>query len=303
MIERILAATDFSKTSESALKWTSALALVHQAEVRLVHALLLPSHPTPYLPPAPSFDQELQQKVASLLEEAADGLRTRGVKVSTDLAHGTASQAIIGACEEWQADLAVVGTRGLSGWQHLLLGSTAERVISAAPCPVLGIHPGDQVPSRPIRKILIPTDFSDESRRAAEVTLDLLAPQAKGELLIAHGFRFTADYGLYGMGTPAQVYLDSIEESARRELESWTASLEARDWTVHTRLVAGAPYEVIARLAEEEGVDLVAMGTHGHGRVGGLLLGNTARRTLQHATCPVLTVRKTRRVPKRDASG
>ena len=112
--------------------------------------------------------------------------------------------------------------------------------------------------------------------------------------MAVHSFSFPVDYGLYEMATLPQAYRDTFSEAARRELESWASSLDVGDWTVRTRIAEGTAPDVIRRLAEEESVDLVAMGTHGHGRVSGVFLGNVARRTLQQVTCPVLTVRRVR---------
>ena len=102
------------------------------------------------------------------------------------------------------------------------------------------------------------------------------------------------DYGLYPMTTLPQAFVDTIEESAEREMQSWIEKLDAKGWDIRSRLATGNPYDVITRIAAEEKPDLVAMGTHGHGRVSGAFLGNAARVTLQHVECPVLTVRRHR---------
>ncbi|MDX1384267.1 MAG: universal stress protein [Thermoanaerobaculia bacterium] len=291
-MKKIVATMDFSPASENALKWAGALARIHDAEMCVVHSLLLASHATPYVPPAPSFDHDLQQKVNGLLEQAVAGLREGGIEVEARLVHESPARAVAAICDEWRPDLVVVGTRGAGGLEHAILGSTAERIVTSASCPVLAVHPEDAAPDLPIRRVLLATDFSAESRSAAESAIELLKPAQDGELVVVHGVSLPVEYGLYEMASLPQEYLDTIEEAAEREAEKWLASLATGDWKTRVRIVRGHPYEVIALAAEEEQADFIAMGTHGHGRVAGVLLGNTARKTLQHARCPVLTVRR-----------
>jgi len=290
-MRKIIVATDFSEVASVGIRWALDLAKDHDGRLRLVHALRLPSHATPYLPPPPDLAQDLQRDVAAKLEEEAAAARSTGIQVSIDLRNEDADDAINAAAREWEADLIVIGTRGLSTLEHLFLGSTAERVLERAPCPVLAVHPEDEV--RDVHTILVPTDFSEESRVSAETAIRTLAESGRGNrLILVHAYHMPLEYSAYGAVPTSRDYLDEMAASAQQELEKWAATLPDSGWNVETHVVEGPASVAILRLAEDEKVDLIALGTHGHTGLARLLLGSTAKRIVQHAPCPVLTVRR-----------
>ncbi|HVR30573.1 MAG TPA: universal stress protein [Thermoanaerobaculia bacterium] len=291
MIRKVLVATDFSETSEGALRWGVEIAREHEAELRLMHALRLPSASTPLVPIPPDLHLDMQQRAAARLEEVETRLREAGSRVSTEIRDDDPAQGIRVAAEGWGADLVVIGTRGLSGLEHLLLGSVAERVIAVSPCPVLSVHHGDYDRHRALRRILVPTDFSEEAQRSAELALELVGARVKGELILVHAYHIPVEYTAYG-GAPTSVrFLEEISEAAKGELDRWAAELSRRGWKVTTAVEEGAPAPAIQRVAKDREVDLIAMGTHGRGGLKGFFLGSTAKRVVQHGPCPVLTVR------------
>jgi len=293
MIRKVLVATDFSETSEGALRWGVEIAREHDAEVRLMHALRLPSPSTPLVPIPPDLHLDLQQRAVARLEEIEAGLREAGYRVSTEVRQEEPAEAVRTAAASWGADLVVIGTRGMSRLEHLLLGSVAERVVSVAPCPVFAVHPGDLDRHRPLRKILVPTDFSDEARRAAETALDLVSARtARGELILVHAYYIPVEYTAYGAMPTTWDFLKDIENASKAELDKWATELSSRGWTVTSVVEEGAPASVIQRLAKEREVDLIAMGTHGRSGLMGLVLGSIAKRVVGDAPCPVLTVRR-----------
>ncbi|MDX1501741.1 MAG: universal stress protein [Thermoanaerobaculia bacterium] len=294
-IRRILVATDFSETADSGLEWALEMARVHGAELLLVHGLMLPNQATDFLPSPPDYSEEIRAAARGRLERAADSARERGVVVSAELRLGIPSETVLEAAEESQADLVVIGTRGLTGIQHLLLGSTAERVVQRSVCPVLTVHPGDVDRHRPVRKIVLPTDFSAASDHAVETTLELLRPRLDdAELVLLHVYHLPFEYTAYGTVPTALDYFKDVEGSAQERLEELAEPLRGRGLTVHTSAREGYPPEVIVEAAEELEADLLALGTHGRSGLAHLLLGSTAERVVQRAPCPVLTVRRPR---------
>jgi nucleotide-binding universal stress UspA family protein len=295
MIRNILVGTDFSETSEGALEWALAIARVHGAEVKVLHALRLPSLATPYVPIPPEIDLELERKAQERLAEIERGLQAKSTKVTTAIRHDEPAVAIRDAAVEGSADLVVIGTRGQSRLEHLLLGSVAERVIAASPAPVLSVHREDFDRHRPLRRVLVPTDFSDEARRSAGLALDLLGARDKGELVLVHAYHIPVEYSAYGALPVNWNFLEEAPRAAKGELEKWSAELSASGWKVETVVAEGSPASVVERLAKEHEVDLIAMGTHGRSGLRELVLGSVAKHVLQRAPCPVLTVRRRER--------
>lgn len=289
----ILAATDFSETAEAALEWASELARLQHARLELVHAVTLPPTLSGFVAPGPLFDEELRNAALARLGETAVRFRQTGAEVSTHLMIGTPSQVILHRAGELSAAAIVMGTRGLTGLRHLLLGSTTERVMHRAPCPVLSVHPGDRGRHRPIRSILVPTDFSEDAELAIEAAHRLLAPlEQDARLVLLHAFNLPIEYTAYGPIPTSVDYLKDRGLESERLLEETRERLLREGLVVETVAREGDPAEVIASEAEARGVDLIAMGTHGGSALRHLLLGSTAERVLQHADCPVMTIRR-----------
>ena len=292
-LRSVLVATDFSPTAKAGVDWAIEIAREHGARIRLVHGLLLANRMTDYVPAPPDFTEALQAAAAARLEEVCDRVRGAGLEVSSDLRLGLPSQAILEAVKEDEADLLVIGTRGLTGVSHLLLGSTAERVVQHSTCPVLSVHPGDHEQHRRIRTILVPTDFSRDAEEATAAAMRLLGGDiegARGGLLNASHLPF--EYTAYGTIPTSVASTRDVEGAAQEKLAEIAAQLSEGGLTVETRAIEGYPPEVIVDEAESVNADLIAMGTHGRTGLAHLFLGSTAERVVQNAACPVLTVRR-----------
>lgn len=128
------------------------------------------------------------------------------------------------------------------------------------------------------QRILCPTDFSDTSTAALRYA-EALAGKMDAELVIAHAFKRPATWDMEGQSEPAS-------EDVREQFEAITSDLP------FTRVLhAGPPGPVICWLAQEHECGLIVMGTHGRTGLKHLLFGSTAEYVLQHARCPVLSVR------------
>ncbi len=304
-IDTVLVATDFSETARTGLDWALDIARKHGARIHLVHALLLPGQMSDYVPSPPDLGARLQEAATERLEEVAAAVRTAGIEVSSEVRLGLASEAIVEAAREQRPRLIVAGTRGLTGIKHLLLGSTAERVVQRAECPVLTVHPADAARRRAVRTILVPTDFSRDAELAAHTALDLLcrrrahgAPEPRpgrsedgARLVLLHAYHYPFEYTVYGTVPTSPSYLEDAGAVAEDNLEAAAEPLRCEGLTVETAAREGYPPDIIVSEAEARAVDLIAMGTHGRTGLAHLVLGSTAERVVQHAGCPVLTVR------------
>lgn len=293
-LRKVLVATDFSTTAGAAVAWAAEVAKPHGATVRLVHALTLPTPVPGYvLADGTEFGQELRAAAQARLDQAADELVAGDTPVETDLRLGIPSQAILAAAGEWKPDLLVIGTRGLTGLAHLLLGSTAERVVQRATCPVLAIHPDDADRHRPIKTVLVPTDFSEDADRALDTVLHLFpAPQGTIKLVLVHAYHLPVEYTAYGPIPTSVHYLEDVAGEAAARLKEVAKGYEREGLTVEAVTREGFAPDVIVQEAEAHGADLIAMGTHGRSGLAHLLLGSTAQRVVQKAPCPVMTMRR-----------
>jgi nucleotide-binding universal stress UspA family protein len=290
----VLAATDFSQTAAAALDWAVELARQQGARVELVHAVTVPPSMPGYVPSAGlDFEADVRRAAELRLKETAAGLREKGAEVATWLAPGTPSQVIVDRAEKVGAKAIVIGTRGLTGLRHLLLGSTTQRVVHGARCPVLTVHPGDLGRHRPIRTILVPTDFSRDADLAIHTAHELLAPlERDARLVLLHAFNLPIEYTAYGPIPTSITYLQDTGLEAERRLYELAEPLQREGLTIETLAREGDPAHVIAEEAEKRSADLIAMGTRGQSGLRHLLLGSTAERVVEHAPCPVMTIRR-----------
>jgi len=140
-IRCILVPLDFSEHAAAVLDWAAHLAEQHGSRVVLFHAYHLPVEfqqlEGAYLPP--DFWANVKSEAETSLERYAAELRQRGIDVEAIVAEGYAATAIVDEVENQSADLVILGTHGLSGLKHMLLGSIAERVVQKAPCAVLTV--------------------------------------------------------------------------------------------------------------------------------------------------------------------
>ncbi len=289
----ILVATDFSDTAEAGLDWAIDLAKAHGARIDLVHALMMPNQMGAYLPSPEDMNEQLRQAALGRLDESAVRVRDAGVEVQPELLLGLPSQTILEAAAASSAELIVVGSLGTTGIKHMLLGSTAERVVQQASCPVLTIHPGDVEQHRPLRSVLVPTDFSHDAELAIEAALRILP--AGGEvarMTLLHAYHLPFEYTAYGPIPTSLNYLEDSEGEALEKLEAKRSELAQDGLEVEILAQEGYPPDVIVETAKATGADLIAMGIQGGSALSNFLLGSTAERVVQHAGCPVLTVRR-----------
>jgi len=141
-LETLLVGVDFSEPSDRAFEMARDLAQRTRARIHLVHAFHVPVQgPLPDMVIFPPDSLMSYRDAATRsLQKMLDKLAAAGVEGHLHLAPGAPAGVIEDTARAVGADLVVVGTRGRSGLAHVLLGSTAERVLRGAPCPVLTVR-------------------------------------------------------------------------------------------------------------------------------------------------------------------
>ena len=144
-----------------------------------------------------------------------------------------------------------------------------------------------------IRSILVPTDFSENSAGALDYAV-ALAGLFGASLHLVHVCQVPTLASATIDG--AIISMPEWESQLRVAAEAEMARLVARlpGVAVTTEIAVGTPAACIVAAAVERAVDLIAMGTHGHGPLMHVVLGNVAERVVRTAPCPVLTVRQPR---------
>ena len=294
MIKRILLATDFSRWAQRAEDYACAFACSWKASLTVLSVAEFPPELNPDYLVNQQYLADLLKRASSRLVDLKGRAERRGLAVTTRMATGIPSEEVIAAARAEDSDLIIVGTRGKTGLAHILLGSTAERVIRGAPCPVLSVrteqadieHEG--VLARPVtlERILVPVDFSDCSLDALEYAI-VVAQQAKASLMLLHVLE------------PVSYGLDfTLNESHQSESSTWTKRLEELISShQHTRvpmefrLRGGLPSDSILDCAQTLSCNLIVMGTHGRRGISHTISGSVAESVLRKSHCPVIAVR------------
>jgi len=142
-----------------------------------------------------------------------------------------------------------------------------------------------------IERILCAVDFSEPSEEAARFAVDV-ACQFGAEVTLLHVYAVPGYAYPEGVMVAAPDVMTEVLAQIDRSLEIWKKEAEARGAPkVRTASVQGSAAGEIVRYAEEHGVDLIVVGTHGRGGLAHVLLGSVAEKVVRRAPCPVLTVR------------
>ncbi len=296
MIKRILFATDFSRWAQRAEDYACALACSWKASLTVLSVAEFPPGLNPDYLVNQQYLADLLKHVSAQLVDLKGRAEGRGIAVTTRVATGLPSEEVISAAREEDSDLIVVGTRGKTGLAHILLGSTAERVIRGAPCPVLSVRTDsadledERVLARPVRleRILVPVDFSDCSLDALEYAV-VVAQQAKASLMLLHVLEpvsYGLDFTLSHMRTR-----EHVRESWTKRLKELTSSHQHSHVAMEFQLRGGLPADSILDSAQTLPCDLIVMGTHGRRGISHTISGSVAEAVLRKSHCPVIAVR------------
>lgn len=139
-----------------------------------------------------------------------------------------------------------------------------------------------------LKQLLLPVDFSEPSLKATEYALTL-ARKFEATLHLLHVIEdpvvYLPMYESYPVPTRQQ-----FETYAQTRLENWIPEKDAEGLKIEFAWRHGRPHVEIVEFAEDSGIDLIVLGTHGRGMAAHLLLGNVAEKVVRKAPCPVLTV-------------
>jgi nucleotide-binding universal stress UspA family protein len=235
-------------------------------------------------------DSDDEQRAAgeAVLAKAQGDLSKAGIPVSLRMAEGGPATCIGEVAEELKPDLVAMATHGRSGVDRWVRGSVAERVLRTCTRPVLLLKPfalDEAAADKAFRKILVPWDGSDTARAvlpwAAEV-----ARVYGSEILLFRVENFAApDGGSHlRLRTPDEI----VEALAPAVAELVAEGISARG----VAALGSAPVEILDT-AEREGVDLIAMTTHGRSGFSRWWFGSTAETVLRHSEVPLLVLRST----------
>jgi nucleotide-binding universal stress UspA family protein len=314
-VNRILVPIDLHENAEPVVAWAALLARSLHSGLTLLHVneslepiKHRPVTPEPLLGSAEDVEAWRETYQQSAHAEFAR-LTTRycaDVTVATDVLEGRAHAVILEYLDKHPHDLLVMGTHGRPWYQRVVLGSTAEVVLRAAPCSALIVRNTAESLTPPrLKTLLLPTDFSVSGVASEAWALQLAAEK---EIILLHAIEnplldvYDPDKAEFDIRRlmeesrehpprSAQPFWDHAHHVARLRLAVLRQQLLGVRAQVELSVREGPAAEAILQTAENRNVDLIIMSTHGRSGVRRLLLGGVTEKVIRSAPCPVLAVR------------
>lgn len=278
-MKKILVPTDFSKTAVTAVEVASEIALKANAQVVLLHIVEGAGGDsfsvTPQIDPNDSWEEKLFtmrliEKGKKQLAALEENLKSRGVRVKTELRMGTPFHGMRTIITDHNVDLVVMGTAGATKSNEMIIGTNTEKVVRHAKCPVLTVQ--RKPASVDFKNIVYATSMSEDE----EVFSKIIRRTQQ---------MYDSTVHLVRINTPGNFQRDIV---AKKQLQGFAKKLQIKNFTVN----------VFNDLSEEEGIiyfadsinaDMIAMATHGRTGFAHVLAGSIAEEVVSHSRRPVLT--------------
>jgi nucleotide-binding universal stress UspA family protein len=303
MLKLIIVPLDGSEFGEQALPLAILVAERQRAAIELVHVYetLLPFEVQGAPPIDPTLDLDLRRDRQAYLDRIAQWLRetTSAPVTAVILDSDEAAPAIREHVARRHADLVVMATHGRSGLSRFWLGTTSLDVMKHSPAPVLLCRPDENGsktrPARPFGHVLIPLDGAP----ADEEAIDHAIAVAGDRTVEFHLLQVIVPIAYIAEPANTALLEDiDLDEIARTYLEDVANRFRSRGLTVSTEVLHHpSPARAILDVADEHGVDLIAMETHGRSGVAKLLIGSVTDKVVRASPVPVLV----HRTPARSA--
>lgn len=283
---RIVVGVDVSPAGAKALEWAVREAVARDLPLVAARAWLPPSIGM-YYPAGSELAAHVPDACTDAEHVAAEQLKLACERVLGADRVESSAVAVMGAASEALVELGkdaavlVVGTRGAGVFGRTLVGSVSSSVAHHATCPVAVVPEGAPATAeRP--RVLVGVDHSPESLAALQLAVEharrhgaVLAPVFVHEPVLMPG---------------GDLDLPALEACERQSLISAARTAGATDLLVEPEVLVGRPADVLTRTARPQ--DVLVVGSRGRGGFVGLVLGSSSTQALQHATCPVIVVRR-----------
>ena len=276
-MKTIMVAIDFSDASYGALHYAKQLARCLSAKILLVH-IVDDMRTTPGMEqPTTSYPRRMDT-AEEALQKIAAGLSYDVVRHATIVRAGNIRETIAALIGERDADLLVIGTRGKGCKDGEGLGSVAEALLRAVPCPVLTVGKyvrKDAYEGTHTRIVLFPTDFSRTSRVALAYT-ESLTKHLAGRLSL--------------------LYVDENDMHAKQhpghqeQFQTFVKGLKDSSVVTESITRTGRPADVIVAVSKETGADFIVMDDHAADQAGEAHNDELAFEVIRSAECPVFTL-------------
>ncbi|MCZ6801139.1 MAG: universal stress protein [Nitrospirae bacterium] len=286
---QVLLAVDGSKHSNDAAEAIRGLASIKSLTV--LHVLDLPRLSYPMLGPdiaqdlAMIVEQAMREEGANVLKRTMSHLSYHATPINKRLEEGAPSELILSVAQDMEADLIILGARGVGQIQELVLGSVSHRVLGHAHCPVFLVN-GEL---REMKNVLLPIQDDQDVERAKHF---LTKRPFHGEAHITVFSVVPIPRSIFRAGVSAsEGKIQQALESAEHHLDQAVNTLHGCPYSVTGLVGMGAPAETIVNQALEMKPDLIMMGLHHPSAMTRMVFGTVSHTVLHRSPRPILLIR------------
>ncbi|HTW31943.1 MAG TPA: universal stress protein [Candidatus Sulfotelmatobacter sp.] len=289
-LKSILCPIDFSEFSVAAYQYALSLAEYYKARMVALHVVELWKYPfadyagqeADYAKLSRALNEGGEVRLRRFVRERSSG----AVQPELVVHQGNAPNCILSFAQKENMEAIVMGTHGRRGIDRLVLGSTMDRVMRKAACPVLVVcDPADKDRCTGpdgrhcLSRIVYCTDFSHHSERARGYAISL-ATEYGADLTLLHVAEKVSDVAR----------AEAIIVERTQELDQLLSETERKRLKVKLAVRFGKPYEEIVRFAGESQASLIIMTARGGDAMDRAVFGSTTYRVIQLGPCPVLAI-------------
>lgn len=271
-MQTIIFPTDFSKGAEKAMEFAIEIARRTDAKIIAVNAYDLPYAETIM---THSLLDVMKKNAEEAMTKVTEKLKSAGVNYSAEIKMGNPIRVVKEAVEDFKADMVVLGTKGASGLEEVLIGSNAAAILHNVDCPVLSI-PQEKAFTE-INHIVYGSDFRSKKADKALGELKTIAALFDAKITVAH---VVVNYDIdEKILAEAKARISPILEPVKHEYEV---------------LHADSVEKGILDYAAKHGADMVALMSRNYSFFEGLFRRSISSKVAYHASIPYLALQETR---------
>jgi len=294
-VMKVLCAIDGSRHSQWALDWLPHVCNPDDYSLLLVHAVDMAQFKS-----LSKLDRKTRSALVKVLDYSLEGavrlLEGAELKASASwdsvrakLLRGSPAVAVARSAKREQADLLVIGSRGVTEFQPMLLGAVSRKLLMQAPCPVLVV----KKPANRLKRVVLGADGSIESWEAA-AWLRRLPEHSRPAVTVAS---VIPPLPMESLRVPSRALAvgNQIEGALRREAQKLAArvagTLRKAGFSTKGIVLSGPPGAQLVTAAARERADLIVVGSRSGRSAHEYFMGNVADTVVKHAPCSVLVYR------------
>ncbi len=286
-VEKILLATDGSEYSEGAVQ--EAIKLAKKCASKLTALSVVDTNPE-FDALAPQIMEKKEKTARQNLDAVQARARQEGVDCDTIVREGEESyKYIVDEALKNKSTMIVMGRRGRTGLQRLMMGSVTARVIGHAPCSVLVVPKAAQLE---FKRIVVATDGSKYSVAAASEAVGLAKRNGSALTVISVvPSELTTPTDIDFTVNQRELIAEKEMHEAEKNAKAVKEAAQKEGVEVKAFVLSGKPSEAIIQTAQEKNADFIVLGSHGRTGVEKFLMGSVAERVIVLSACPVLVVK------------